>query len=185
MDWFFFRKTTQTNSLQRKILGKSMEEAQGPFESLEGFREFCKKESRELRTTGLFRCFPVKQWVCLFKPFPRGILPRRWDQCRDQDFYWKAWYSATWKPIWKGRGGEGKCGYLFAILFFFCLPYFCLIPKLYVDDWRWYVLYKYADGPQKCLGMHWGWRALLKRRPRKPSEKQKGCWNGAVDCTSS
>ena len=48
-----------------------MEEAQGPFESLEGFREFCKKESRELRTTGLFRCFPVKQWVCLFKPFPR------------------------------------------------------------------------------------------------------------------
>eukprot|EP00434_Breviolum_minutum_P028520 symbB.v1.2.025228.t1/scaffold2429.1/size79298/8 len=28
-----------------KILGKSMEEAQGPFESLEGFREFCKKES--------------------------------------------------------------------------------------------------------------------------------------------
>ena len=25
---------------------------------------------------------------------------------------------------------------------------------------------------------------LLKRRPRKPSEKQKGCWNGAVDYTS-
>lgn len=29
----------------RKLLGKSLEEAQGPFESIDGFREFCKRES--------------------------------------------------------------------------------------------------------------------------------------------
>lgn len=43
--------------------------------------------------------------------------------------------------------------FFFAILFFFffCLPYFCLIPKLYVDDWRWYILYNMQMGHKSAL----------------------------------
>ena len=163
MDWFFFRKTTQTNSLQRKILGKNMEEAQGPFESLEGFREFCKKESRELRTTTV----AASQWNS--ELFVQGILPRRWDQCRDQDFYWKAWYSATWKAIWKGRGGEGKCGYLFAILFFFLFAIFLFDSKVVC----WWL--KMVCSLQIC---RWAtkvpWNALrLASAPEKETKKAK------------
>lgn len=38
------KETWESAGLQ-KLLGKSLEEAQGPFESIDGFREFCKRES--------------------------------------------------------------------------------------------------------------------------------------------
>lgn len=69
----------------------------------------------------------------------------------------------------EGGGGKENVVLFCHLVFFLCLPYFCLIPKLYVDDWRWYVLYKYADGPKTVP-----WNALrLASAPEKETKKAK------------
>lgn len=176
MDWFFPKDADFL--CKGKSWAKAWKKRRGLLKALKASESFAKRKA--VNSGRLASCFPVKQWVCLFRESYQG----GGTNAETKTFIEKL-DAAQLENQFEKEGGGRKTRFFFAILFFFCLTYFCLIPKLYVDDWRWYVLYKYADGPQKCLGMYWGWRALLKRRPRKPSEKQKGCWNGAVDCTSS
>lgn len=93
-----------------------MEEAQGPFESLEGFREFCKKESRELRTT---RWLAASQWNSEFVCSNRESYQGGGTNAETKTFIEKLDAAQLENQFEKEGGGGRKMRFFFAILFFF------------------------------------------------------------------